>query len=164
MPSGHDGSPVRSRLHRVLGALIAVLSSVACGAPPPAGLGPTPEGSLRPCPETPNCVHTGQRHPPGTEPIHLRLDIGRTELLDALQEVVESMPRTTLVRRADGYLHAEERSRVFRFVDDVELLVTEERELVVRSASRVGRGDLGVNGRRVGRLRAALAEAGLLRG
>ena len=49
-----------------------------------------------------------------------------------------------------------------RFIDDMDLLLAEDHELVVRSASRLGRRDLGVNGRRVERLRAALAEAGLL--
>jgi uncharacterized protein (DUF1499 family) len=55
-----------------------------------------------------------------------------------------------------------ERSRLFRFIDDLELLLAEDRELVVRSASRLGSGDLGVNARRLERLRAALGEAGLL--
>jgi uncharacterized protein (DUF1499 family) len=45
----------------------------------------------------------------------------------------------------------------------MEMVVTADRELVVRSASRVGRSDLGVNGRRLERLRRRLAEAGLLR-
>ena len=48
------------------------------------------------------------------------------------------------------------------FIDDLQLLLAEDSELVVRSASRLGRGDLGVNARRVERLRAALLEVGLL--
>ena len=51
-----------------------------------------------------------------------------------------------------------------RFVDDLEVvwLSDERSELVVRSASRLGRGDLGVNRRRVERFRAALGEVGVL--
>ena len=149
---------------RALALLLVVLSAAACGAPPPDALGPTPSGSLRPCPGTPNCVHTGLRHPPGTEPIYLRVDLPEDELMDALQGIVGSEARTTVVRRSERYLHVEARSRIFRFVDDLELLVTDDRELIVRSASRVGRGDLGVNARRVRRLREALADADLLRG
>jgi uncharacterized protein (DUF1499 family) len=128
----------------------------------PDGLG-VKEGSLAPCPDTPNCVHTGLRHPEGTQPILLTEGIEHGALVDRVQAVVEAMPRLSIVTRADRYLHAEERSRFMRFVDDVELLLTDDRELIVRSASRLGRSDLGVNSRRVERLRELLAEDGLLR-
>jgi len=128
----------------------------------PEGLG-VHEGSLAPCPDTPNCVHTGLRHPEGTLPILLSEDLEHDQLVDRVRAVVEAMPRLSIVTRTGRYLHAEERSRLLRFVDDVELLVTDERELIVRSASRLGRSDLGVNSRRVERLRASLAEDGLLR-
>ncbi|NNF12493.1 MAG: DUF1499 domain-containing protein, partial [Gemmatimonadetes bacterium] len=49
------------------------------------------------------------------------------------------------------------------FVDDLELLVGVDGELIVRSASRVGEGDLGANARRVENLRERLTEAGLIR-
>ena len=81
-----------------------------------------------------------------------------------IQSAVEAMPRTTVITHADGYLHAEEHSRIFRFVDDLELFWAEDAgELYVRSASRLGGGDLGVNRRRVERLREVLREAGVLR-
>ncbi len=73
------------------------------------------------------------------------------------------MSRMRVVSASDDYLHAEERSRLFRFVDDLELLAAPDGELIVRSASRVGRSDLGVNRRRVERLRALLERSGLLR-
>jgi len=120
-------------------------------------------GTLRPCPDTPNCVHTGLRHPDGTGGMRLVGDLPRPELMRRLREVVESMPRTTVVEETDGYIHAEARTLVFRFVDDLELLVGPDGELVVRSASRVGRSDLGVNERRVERLRERLEEAELIR-
>ena len=138
--------------------LCAVLSA-GCGAPPPPTLG-VDVGGLAPCPASPNCVHTGHRHPDGTLPLYLRVD-GESSWAD-VRSVVEAMPRLTVVSVSDQYIHAEERSRLFRFIDDLELLRTADHELVVRSASRVGHGDLGVNGRRVQRLRVTLAEAGLL--
>lgn len=140
----------------------ALLMVFGCDAPPPEGLGPQ-NGTLAPCPTTPNCVHTGLRHPDGTRGIFLNMSIPGSELMPRLREVVESMPRTTVVEQGDVYLHAEARSLVFRFVDDLELLIAPDGELVVRSASRVGRSDLGVNTRRVARLRERLREAGLVR-
>jgi uncharacterized protein (DUF1499 family) len=73
------------------------------------------------------------------------------------------MPRTTVVSQTDRYLHAVVRSRVFRFRDDLELFISPDRELIVRSASRVGNGDLGANLARVADLRQRLIEAGLVR-
>ena len=117
--------------------------------------------TLAPCPETPNCVHTGLRHPTGTEPLFLR---GEPDVspMPEIRRVVSELPRVTIVSATEDYLHAEVRSRLFRFVDDLELLVLDDHELVVRSASRIGRSDLGVNGDRVEWLREALQDAGLI--
>ncbi len=79
----------------------------------------------------------------------------------ALQEVVEALerlPRVAVVTVHDGYVHAEFRSRLFRFVDDLELLYDSELPgFQVRSASRVGVSDLGANRGHVEALRAALS-------
>ena len=139
-----------------------VLTLFGCGAPAPDTLGPR-GGTLAPCPDSPNCVHTGMRHPEGTAGMYLTGDVTGAELMAHLQARVESMPRTEVVESASGYLHAEATSRIFRFVDDLELLVGVDGELIVRSASRVGEGDLGVNADRVERLRERLKEAGLIR-
>ena len=57
---------------------------------------------------------------------------------------------------SDGYVHAEARSWLFRFVDDVEFLYDAQQHVVhVRSASRVGYSDLGVNRSRIESLRHA---------
>ncbi len=64
------------------------------------------------------------------------------------------MPRTTVDHAEDGRLAATFTSLVFRFVDDLDLVVDQEAGVVhVRSASRVGRFDLGVNRRRVEKIR-----------
>ena len=67
------------------------------------------------------------------------------------------MERTTIVTEAPGYLYAEFRSRLLGYVDDVELYFDEKAGVFhVRSASRLGRRDYGVNRRRVEALRAKL--------
>jgi len=76
--------------------------------------------------------------------------------MDKLKRVVNKIPRTNVVTAGDNYLHAEFRSRIFRFVDDVEFLVEPEAKRIgFRSASRVGYSDLGVNRRRMEEIRAA---------
>jgi uncharacterized protein (DUF1499 family) len=151
--------PHRMRAAALLAGAIFV---TGCWPGPPATLGER-GGSLAPCPSTPNCVHTGLRHPDGTSGIFLAGGVLRRDLMPGLRSAVESMPRTTVVSQTDRYLHAVVRSRVFRFRDDLELFISPDRELIVRSASRVGNGDLGANLARVADLRQRLIEAGLVR-
>lgn len=67
-----------------------------------------------------------------------------------LVDIARAMPRTTVVAERENYLHIEFRSRLFRFVDDVEFYLEEEPGLIqFRSASRLGYSDLGVNRRRM---------------
>jgi len=74
------------------------------------------------------------------------------------------MPRTKIIRFTDDYIHAECTSAVFGFVDDLELhLKPAEKIIAVRSASRLGHSDLGVNRKRVEGLRAVLSRQGIIR-
>jgi uncharacterized protein (DUF1499 family) len=120
---------------------------------------------LAPCPDTPNCVASdapGADH--RVEAFALDPRVEPAVAWAGVREAVAALPRTRIVDEAPGYLRAECRSRLFRFVDDLELeLRTPEREIAVRSASRVGRSDLGVNRARVERLRALLRERSLAR-
>jgi uncharacterized protein (DUF1499 family) len=77
-----------------------------------------------------------------------------------LRTVLRELPRTRIVLDdldGSGYLHAEVRSALFRFVDDVELAFDDGRgQLHFRSASRLGRSDFGVNRRRMEAIRHAM--------
>jgi uncharacterized protein (DUF1499 family) len=79
----------------------------------------------------------------------------------AARSAVLALPGTIIVAESKSYLHAESTSDLMGYVDDLELhLVAESRRIDVRSASRVGYGDAGVNRARVEALREALVEAG----
>lgn len=79
------------------------------------------------------------------------------EAIAAARRAVESMPRATVVREDRDYLYAEFRSKLFGFVDDVEFTPDEKAGVLhVRSASRLGRRDYGVNRKRVEALRARI--------
>jgi len=66
----------------------------------------------------------------------------------------------TFVVEEEHYWRIEFRSRVFKFVDDVELLFDRQNKLIqVRSASRVGHSDFGVNRKRVERIRSLFHSA-----
>ncbi|MHC4845229.1 MAG: DUF1499 domain-containing protein [Planctomycetota bacterium] len=113
------------------------------------------DGRLPDCPGSPNCVTTQAGELPP-----LPFDGPPADAMARLRAIVEAMPRATVVESDDTYLHAEFRSAVFRFVDDVQCLLDEQAGVIhVRSASRVGYSDLGVNRRRVEALRAAWSAA-----
>ncbi|MDH5470282.1 MAG: DUF1499 domain-containing protein [Gammaproteobacteria bacterium] len=111
--------------------------------------------SLPPCPDSPNCVSSqATNKDQQVDPIVFVLP--PAQALARLKQVLAGMPRTRLVKEEGGYLHAEVRSFLFRFVDDLEFLVDNERNLIhMRSASRTGHSDFGVNRRRVERIRKA---------
>jgi uncharacterized protein (DUF1499 family) len=131
---------------------------IALGCAQPGAEAKSPP--LAPCPNKPNCVSSlAPDADHRVEPFLLSGAKGWAAARDA----VAAMPRTTIIAEQPGYLHAECRSRIFRFVDDLELLRSKAGGRVdVRSASRVGYGDWGVNRARVASLRDALAAAGVL--
>ena len=144
-------------------ALLAVFLMAGCGGARPDTLG-VQEGNvgLAPCPETPNCVHTGRRHPDGTRGMFVNGRGDPGEVVKQIADIVASMPSSEVIDQGGLYLHAEFTSRIFRFVDDLEVLIMPDREIVVRSASRVGGGDMGVNAARVEELRARLKAAQII--
>jgi FKBP-type peptidyl-prolyl cis-trans isomerase FkpA len=78
----------------------------------------------------------------------------------ALERMVQAWPGARVVKREPGYLYAEFETRWLKFVDDVEFLLDEPAGVIhVRSASRLGRKDFGVNRKRIEALREALARA-----
>ncbi len=149
-------SPLAYRLLLLSGLLLAIWLAVrgVWSAWPSGALG-WQNGQLQPCPATPNCVATQSAggYPPA-EPIPYTGDA--TQAQAQLAALLGAMPRVQLERQAAGYLHATFTSRFMGFVDDVEFLFDDEASVIhFRSASRVGQGDLGVNGRRMEALRAA---------
>jgi uncharacterized protein (DUF1499 family) len=78
---------------------------------------------------------------------------------ETLLKVLSVVPRTVVVEETDNYIRAESTSRVFHFVDDVEFYFPPDEQVIhVRSASRVGESDLGVNRRRIEQIRLALGD------
>jgi uncharacterized protein (DUF1499 family) len=119
----------------------------------PTNLG-VKDGRLAPCRSTPNCV-CSQADPADRE--HYIAPITFRGRMDELRRAVESMRRSTVIAAERNYLYAEYRTALMRYVDDVELYYDERAGLVhVRSASRLGRRDFGVNRKRVEELRALI--------
>ena len=74
-----------------------------------------------------------------------------------MKEIIENSPRSEIVELEGDYLHAEVTSKWMKYVDDLEIsFVPESSKLQVRSESRVGESDLGVNQKRVELLKSKL--------
>jgi uncharacterized protein (DUF1499 family) len=138
------------------------MALLSCAGKRPANLGVS-DARLAPCPGSPNCVSSDAGDEAHTvEP--LALAVPAEEAWPRVREALAALPRTRVVTDESGYLHAECTSLLMGFVDDLELhLRADDRVIAVRSASRVGHSDIGVNRRRVEDLRDRLRAAGVVR-
>lgn len=136
--------------------LFALLGLTGCGVyrnRNPRSIG-IHEGKLSSCPSTPNCVSSYS-----TDSVHridpfLLVKKSCSSPINIIARIIEDLPRTKIIRKDDQYLHAEFRSKILSFVDDVEFLVSDKEGVIhVRSASRVGYGDWGVNRNRIETIR-----------
>lgn len=112
------------------------------------------EGRLQRCPATPNCVSSefvaDAEH--YIEPLVYAADQA-AQVLPGLKTIIREMGGSIQVEQAD-YLAATFTSSVFRFVDDLELRIdTGQNTIHLRSASRVGHGDGGINRKRAEHLK-----------
>jgi uncharacterized protein (DUF1499 family) len=127
---------------------------------PPTNLG-VKDGKLAACPKTPNCVNS---QTDATDAEHkiapIAYNSAPAEVMTKLKSVIEGMERTEVVTQTSDYLYAEFTSALMGFVDDVEFYLDPSTpgQLHVRSASRLGQSDMGVNRKRIEEIRAKLAE------
>jgi len=120
------------------------------------------EGRLAPPKTTPNCV-SSQADPSDAQHYiaPIRFKGAAADAIAAARRAVERMEGATVVRQDGNYLYAEFRTRFMRFVDDVEFASDEKAGVLhVRSASRLGRRDFGVNRSRIGAIRARIEGRG----
>jgi uncharacterized protein (DUF1499 family) len=155
----------------VIAVLLLIVFAIAAGqlgflqGTPPADLG-VREGRLKPPSVTENSVSSQaalypdhpQRKYADIAPLALKGDGPAT--IARIKAIVEGMDGAKVVKSEPGYLYAQFTTRLMKYVDDVEFWFDPAANVIqVRSASRVGRGDLGVNRKRVEAVRAALEGA-----
>lgn len=130
--------------------LLPALLSCSGGAPAAGGVR---GGDLLPCPNTPNCISTAdQRAKYSISP--LAYQGTRDQAIDQLKRIVEEIHDTKLHQQREGYLWWECNSQLFKFVDDLEMYLPAQEQLIyIRSASRFGYSDFGVNRERVEKIK-----------
>ena len=123
---------------------------------------PVTEKQMPSCPDSPNCVSSqaDADKDAGHYIAPIRITGSTPGVWAALKSLLQSMPRVSLVSEKENYLYAEFASSTMGFVDDVEFVLDEKAGVIhVRSASRLGRSDFGVNRDRIETIRSRIAAA-----
>ena len=100
---------------------------------------------LKPCIEVAHCVRE-------------EWDLSNIEnSFEEIKSIIEKTPRMEIVEVNGDYLHAEATSKWLKYVDDLEIsFLPQSKRMIIRSESRVGESDLGVNQKRVDLLKSEL--------
>jgi len=143
----------------IINDMLKTVTGITSGLwPEPSAKPELAEGRLRPCPGTPNCVCSEPSGSPDfVEPLAFR-EMSPDEAWKFLKEMIGSMGGEVR-HEEEGYLWSTFTVPVFGFVDDVEFRMDDAEAVIqVRSASRLGFSDLGVNRGRVEELRRRFAD------
>ena len=136
----------------VVVAVIGFLSWQNLTVPETTGL---TNGRLHPCPKTLNCVcccHDGTDH------YIAPLPLSSAQTLDQIQSFLFQHYNTEVIQKTPDYLHVVVTTPIFHFKDDLEFSVNRQRKVIlVRSASRLGFADGGINRARIEAIRTFLA-------
>ncbi|MFZ9792920.1 MAG: DUF1499 domain-containing protein [Gemmataceae bacterium] len=111
------------------------------------------DNSLQNCGSKPNCVCSLQNDSAhGIAPFQIRENVNSS--MEKLSKIIRSMSGARIISNRKDYLYAEFKTAFFGFIDDVEFHVNESaNQIEVRSASRLGYSDLGLNRSRVESIR-----------
>jgi uncharacterized protein (DUF1499 family) len=156
----NDNARLRDLTVVIGAAALVLLSGCASLSGGPMGI---VNGELQPCPPGPHCVSSDDTRP-SFRIASLQVIATPAAAWRGLKAHVASLPRTEVVDERSDYLHLAVTSRWLRFTDDVEFLLRPDHgEIAMRSSSRLGYYDFGVNRKRLESIRAALRSRALIK-
>ncbi len=135
--------------------IIGCMMFFSCAGQRPENLG-IHKDQLTVCPTKPNCVSSQDKDENHFLPV-FRYQGEKEAAFKILKGIITSLDGMTIITENDNYLHIECKSAIMGFVDDLEFYFFKERVIQVRSASRLGYSDFGVNRKRVEKLRKLFA-------
>ncbi len=114
------------------------------------------DGRFAPCKKTPNCVST-QADPMDEQHYIAPIKYSSTQAM-AKKRILEAIQNTggttKVITQKPDYIHAENQSPVMKYIDDIEIYFNDRRkEIHIKSASRIGYSDMGMNRKRVEKIR-----------
>ncbi len=142
----------------LLPALPANASIFSFSGERPAALG-VENGKLTECPPSPNCV-SSQAEDEDHKIDAIAYETSADEAIGTIATILEDTSNANIITAEDNYIYAEFTSGLMGFVDDVEFYANpKDNQIEVRSASRLGESDLGVNRKRIEAIRRQFKEA-----
>ena len=115
------------------------------------------------CSNSPNCVSSQAASDDSHFIAPFKILADTEKVWAQLKQLLLNQPRTVITQETADTLDAEATSLIFRFVDDVKIILdAENKRIHIRSASRVGYGDFGVNRKRIEDLRTQLQQDKLI--
>ena len=118
------------------------------------------DGKLKACPSKPNCVCSQTVGDPGHFIEPLRFEGDAIRAWKTLHSAIAGMERAQIITDEPNYMYAEFTTRLMGYVDDAEFVLDASNHLIhVRSASRLGYRDFGVNRERIEAVRTRFAAA-----
>jgi uncharacterized protein (DUF1499 family) len=135
-------------------ALVVTFLGACSSAPPSPSLnaqGSLTNNKLIACPSSPNCVQSEDKNDAEHYfsaikfPTSMEFSALKKNITEVIKEMDGKLVENTQVQNS-SYISATFTSMIFRFVDDFELRIDLEKGLIhLRSASRTGHSDMGVN-------------------
>lgn len=140
---------------KILMAFLMALSLAGCSSK-----GGSTMERMSECPDSPNCVSSlSKMESHLIAPINFKGDPQKA--MEKLEKIILSMKRAEIEIKEQVYIKAVFTSAVFRFKDDVECLIDKDKSVInIRSASRLGYSDFGVNRARVKEIRKLFDQQG----
>jgi uncharacterized protein (DUF1499 family) len=115
------------------------------------------------CPNSPNCVSSQALSDSSHFITPFTIKTSSDKAWTAIKNALKNQSRTVISKETDEVIDAEVTSLIFRFVDDVQIILDKGAGLIhIRSASRTGHSDLGVNRKRVEQIRVQLQQIGVI--
>ena len=138
--------------------IVAMLMFSSCAGQRPDNIG-IENNRLAECPNKKNCVNSQSADEIFfVEPFEY--NGSKEAAFKKLKKSIESFEQFTKVEESEDYLRYECKSSVMGFVDDLEFYFPQDKVIHIRSASRLGYSDFGVNRKRVEKLRKLFYEDG----
>jgi len=113
-------------------------------AEPPKILGMV-DNKFGPCPDKPNCVSTQAEKGQKQFLIPIKYSFKKDRAMQKMEEMVLKLPRMKLIKKDGDYFHFTSTSRLMGFVDDLEIYFGDPGLIHLKSSSRSGYYDFGVN-------------------
>ena len=115
--------------------------------------------ALKPCDSKPRCVCSFENSDSDHYISPLSYSIPENELREIIKKVLSEQKRFRILAEKDSYFRVEATTLIFRFKDDLELLIDDDNKMLhFRSSSRIGYNDMGTNRRRVENVKSLISD------